>query len=105
MLRAGWATCRVGLVLMRNQEGNLVGVSTFGIVCVSWILTVIFRPSPCIQCLQASTHIVSKLLISCLWLAIQHLCIIICHGDLVFGFATDSASGKAELIGAICRLA
>ena len=52
--------CRMGLVLMRNQEGNSIGVSSFNILCVAWILTIIFRPSPCIPCLQAGTHIVSK---------------------------------------------
>lgn len=55
--------CRSGLVLMRTQEGNCNGVSTVGITCAAWVLTIIFRPSACIPCLQASTHIVCKLLL------------------------------------------
>ena len=48
---------RIGLVLMRTQEGNSLGVSNFLLTVVAWLLTVIFRPSACIPCLQASTHI------------------------------------------------
>ncbi len=51
---------RIGLVLMRTQEGNSLGVSNFGLTVVAWVLTVIFRPSACIPCLQASTHIVCE---------------------------------------------
>lgn len=71
--KTGCMVCRIGLVLMRSQEGNAVGVSTFGILCVSWILTVIFRPSPCIHCLQASTHIVSKLHYAHVWMLTCHV--------------------------------
>ena len=42
---------------MRTQEGNSLGVSNFLLTVVAWLLTVIFRPSACIPCLQASTHI------------------------------------------------
>lgn len=45
---------------MRSQEGNMVGVSAFGVTCAAWLLTIIFRPSACIPCLQAPTHIVCK---------------------------------------------
>lgn len=56
----GVLLCRIGLVLMRSQEGNSLGVSNVGIMIVAWVLTVVFRPSACIPCLQASTHIVCK---------------------------------------------
>ncbi|DBA98706.1 TPA: hypothetical protein ACH3X1_014479 [Trebouxia sp. C0004] len=64
-----YSSFRIGLVLMRTQEGNSMGVSTFSIVCVSWILTIIFRPSACIHCLQASTHIVMVLAVTRLVIA------------------------------------
>ncbi|KAA6420730.1 MAG: hypothetical protein FRX49_09307 [Trebouxia sp. A1-2] len=52
-----YSSFRIGLVLMRTQEGNSLGVSNFLLTVVAWLLTVIFRPSACIPCLQASTHI------------------------------------------------
>ena len=53
------AACRIGLVMMRTQEGSF-GVSKFMVACVAWILATVFQPSPCVPCVQASMYIVCK---------------------------------------------
>lgn len=51
---------RIGLVMMRVQEGSILGVTKFTVACAAWILAVTFQPSHRVPCVQDSMYIVCK---------------------------------------------